>query len=80
MNKYNKSKSDSKLCSNSSMMYVGIDSHKNYLQIAVMDEKGKVIRNSKIDNDIQKIDTFFDQIKNKRKMMMIVGTATNLSK
>ena len=32
-----------------------------------MDEKGKVIRNSKIDNDIQKIGTFFDQIKNNKK-------------
>ena len=49
------------------MMYVGMDLHKNYLQVAVMDEKGKVIRNSKIDNDIQKIGRFFDQIKNKKK-------------
>lgn len=67
MNKYSKSKSDGKLCSNNSMMYVGMDLHKNYLQIAVLDEKGKVIRNSKIDNDIQKIGTFFDQIKNNKK-------------
>ena len=66
MNKFSKSKSDGKLCSNDSMMYVGMDLHKNYLQIAVMDEKGKVIRNSKIDNDIQKIGTFFDQIKNNK--------------
>jgi transposase len=43
-------------------MYVGMDLHKNYLQVAVMDEKGKVIKNSKIDNDIQKIGGFFDQI------------------
>ena len=48
-------------------MYVGIDLHKNYLQIAVMDEKGKVLQNNKIDNDIQKIGGFFDQIKNKKK-------------
>ncbi len=44
-----------------------MDLHKNYLQIAVMDEKKKVISNSKIDNDIQKIRRFFDQIKNKKK-------------
>lgn len=67
MNKFSKSKSDGKLCYKNSMMYVGMDLHKNYLQIAVMDEKGKVIRNSKIDNDIQKIGTFFDQIKNNKK-------------
>ena len=66
MNKSSKSKSDGKLCSNNSMMYVGMDLHKNYLQIAVMDEKGKVIKNSKIDNDIQKIGIFFDQIKNNK--------------
>ena len=44
------------------MRYVGMDLHKNYLQIAVVDEKGKLIKNSKIDNDIQKIGKFFDQI------------------
>jgi transposase len=66
VNNSSKSKSDSKVCSNNSMMYVGMDLHKNYLQIAVMDEKGKVIKNSKIDNnDIQKITGFFDQIKKK---------------
>ncbi len=42
--------------------YVGMDLHKNYLQIAVVDEKGKVIKNSKIENDIKKIGKFFDQI------------------
>ena len=67
MNNSSKSKSDSRVYSNSSMIYVGMDLHKNYLQIAVMDEKGKVTRNSKIDNDIQKIGRFFDQIKNKKK-------------
>ena len=44
------------------MRYVRMDLHKNYLQIAVVDEKGKLIKNSKIDNDIQKIGKFFDQI------------------
>jgi transposase len=67
VNNSSKSKSDSRVYSNSSMIYVGMDLHKNYLQIAVMDEKGKVTRNSKIDNDIQKIGRFFDQIKNKKK-------------
>ena len=48
-------------------MYVGIDLHKNYSQIAVMDDKGKVLQNNKIDNDIQKLGIFFDQLKNKKK-------------
>ena len=33
-----------------SNMYIGMDLHKKYLQIAVFDEKGKVLRNSKICN------------------------------
>ena len=70
MNKSSKSKSDGKLCSNNSMMHMGMDLHKNYLQIAVMDEKGKVIRNSKIDNYIQKIGTILTRSKIiKRKMI-----------
>jgi hypothetical protein len=39
-----------------------MDLHKNYLQIAVVDEKGKLIKNNKIENDIKKIGKFFDQI------------------
>jgi hypothetical protein len=34
-------------------MFVGMDLHKNYLQIAVMNEKGKVLENSKIDNNLK---------------------------
>ena len=65
MNKFSKFKSDGKVYPKKNMMmmrYVGMDLHKNYLQIAVVDEKGKLIKNSKIDNDIQKIGKFFDQI------------------
>lgn len=67
MNKFSKSKSDGKVYPKKNMMmmmmrYVGMDLHKNYLQIAVVDEKGKLIKNSKIDNDMQKIGKFFDQI------------------
>ena len=64
MNKFSKSKSDGKVYPKKNMMmrYVGMDLHKNYLQIAVVDEKGKLIKNSKIENDIQKIGKFFDLI------------------
>jgi hypothetical protein len=40
----------SKLDDNVYTMFVGMDLHKNYLQIAVMNEKGKVLENSMIDN------------------------------
>jgi transposase len=47
-------------------MFVGMDLHKNYLQIALMNDNGKVIKNSKVDNSIGEISKFFDNI-NKRK-------------
>ena len=34
-------------------MFVGMDLHKNYLQVAVLDGKGKVLKNSRIDNDLR---------------------------
>jgi transposase len=43
-------------------MFVGMDLHKNYLQVAVLDGKGKVLKNSRIDNDLNKIQRFFDRI------------------
>jgi hypothetical protein len=33
-------------------MFVGMDLHKNYLQIAVMNDKGKVLENSRINNNL----------------------------
>ena len=44
-------------------MFVGMDLHKNYLQVAAMDEKGKVLQNSRIDNDLKQIGRFFNNIK-----------------
>ena len=41
MNNLSKSKLDGKIS-----MFVGMDLHKNYLQIAVMNDKGKVLENS----------------------------------
>jgi len=29
-----------------------MDVHKNYLQVAVLDEKGKVVSNSRVDNEL----------------------------
>ncbi len=36
-------------------MYIGMDLHKNFLQIAVMDNNGKVLKNSKIENNHKQI-------------------------
>ena len=33
--------------------YIALNLHKNYLQIAFVDEKGKPIKNNKIENEIQ---------------------------
>jgi hypothetical protein len=47
-------------------MFVGMDLHKNYLQIAVMNEKGKVLENSKIDNNLKQVGEFFDNLNNEK--------------
>jgi hypothetical protein len=36
--------------------------HKNYLQVAVLDEKGKVLNNSRVDNNLIKVNEFFDRL------------------
>jgi len=38
-----------------------MDLHKNYLQIAVMNDKGKVLENSRVNNDLRQVGGFFDQ-------------------
>ena len=58
--KVTKSNSDGRI----SNMYIGMDLHKKYLQVAVVDEKGKVMKNSKIDNDLDEIGKFFNDVNN----------------
>lgn len=50
MNGHSKAKTDSSLCES---MFEGKDVHKNYLQIAVLNENGKVLDNSRVDNDFK---------------------------
>ena len=45
MNELSKSKADGDVCEKN--MFVGMDVHKNYLQVAVLDERGKVLDNSR---------------------------------
>jgi hypothetical protein len=47
-------------------MFVGMDLHKNYLQIAVMNEKGKVLENSRIDNNLKQVGEFFDGLNDEK--------------
>ena len=48
----NKKVPKSNLDSKIPTMYIGMDLHKKYLQIAALDENGKLIRNSRIDNNL----------------------------
>jgi len=41
-------------------MFVGMDLHKNYLQIAVMNENGKVLENSRINNNLKQVFSYAD--------------------
>jgi hypothetical protein len=59
VNKFSRAKSDGNVCTD---MFVGMDLHKSYLQIAVLDGKGKVLKNSRIHNDLSKLGRFFDRI------------------
>ena len=56
MNNLSKSKLDGKI-----PMFIGMDLHKNYLHIAVMNEKGKVLENSRINNNLKQVGRFFDE-------------------
>ncbi|MGB8937328.1 MAG: transposase [Candidatus Nitrosopolaris sp.] len=57
MSKFCKPKSDGDV---SKSMFEGMDVHKNYLQVAVLDERGKVLNNSRVDNNLIKVNEFFD--------------------
>ena len=57
MNKFCKPKADGIVFKN---VFVGMDVHKNYLQVAVLDEKGKVLNNSRVDNNLIKVNEFFE--------------------
>ncbi|MEM2759793.1 MAG: hypothetical protein QXU32_12385 [Nitrososphaerales archaeon] len=52
MKKGPKSDADSKGC-----MLVGLDIHKNYIQAAVMNEQGRLLKEDKFQNDIECVET-----------------------
>jgi hypothetical protein len=53
-------------------MFAGMDLHKNYLQLAVLDGKGKVLKNSRIHNDLSKVGRFFDRIGNSSDVKVVM--------
>jgi transposase len=40
---------------NSTRLFVGLDYHQDFVQVCVLDETGKIVKNSKIDNDWRKM-------------------------
>jgi hypothetical protein len=48
-----------------------MDVHKNYLQVAVLDEQGKVLDNSRVDNNLTKVSEFFDLIEIRTRFNLI---------
>jgi len=73
VNKLCKAKADGDVCKRS--MFVGMDVHKNYLQVAVLDEKGKVLNNSRVDNDLTKVNEFFDSIHPNRNTKVVMESS-----
>ena len=71
MNTLFKSKIDGRIS-----MFVGMDLHKNFLQVAVMDKKGKVLRNSKIDNDLKHVSKFFNSINSREKPLVVMESSS----
>jgi transposase len=73
VNKFSKAKSDGNVCTD---MFVGMDLHKNYLQIAVMNDKGKVLENSRINNDLKQVGRFFDENINDEKVRVVMESSS----
>jgi transposase len=57
-------------------MFVGMDLHKNYLQIAVMNEKGKVLENSRINNNLKQVGRFFDENISDEKVCVVMESSS----
>jgi hypothetical protein len=66
VNNLSKSKLDGKIS-----MFVGMDLHKNYLRIAVVEEKG-MLENSRINNNLRQVGRFFDENINNEKVRVVM--------
>lgn len=72
MNKLCKAKADGDVCND---MFVRMDVHKNYLQVAVLDEKGKILNNSRVDNNLAKVSEFFDNLHPNSKTKVVMESS-----
>ncbi|MGA9153364.1 MAG: hypothetical protein WBZ36_22525 [Candidatus Nitrosopolaris sp.] len=70
MNNLSKSKLDGKIS-----MFASIDLHKNYLQIAVMEEKW-ILENSRINNNLRQVGRFFDENINDEKVRVVIESSS----
>jgi transposase len=50
-------------------MLVGLDIHKNYIQAAVMNEQGRLLKKDKFRNDLQSVQRFFTNIREAKVVM-----------
>jgi transposase len=58
-------------------MFVGLDLHKNYLQAAVVDDKGTLLKQQRIPNQDESIESFFgDELKNIPNEIVIESSST----
>ena len=58
-------------------MYVGLDLHKNYLQAAVVDRKGSLLKEQRIPNQDESIKRFVDrELKKSRKNEIVIESSS----
>jgi transposase len=57
-------------------MFVGLDLHKNYLQAAVLDRKGTLLRQERIPNQDESIKSFFDRNGSTKKNKIVIESSS----
>lgn len=67
MKSFHKSKIDGRV-----ITFVDMDVHKKYLQIAITDRKGKIVWNSRFENNLKQIIRFFESTNSKEKKPVVV--------
>lgn len=75
MNRRSKNNADRKVC-----MFVGLDVHRNYVQAAMMDGQGHIVREERVQNNIQDLQKFFKNIKDAKIVMESSNTWYHLYK
>jgi len=58
------------------MNYVGIDYHKKFSYVTVLNEEGGVIKKGRIDNDSESVEAVFEGLEGENKVVMEAGWNT----